>query len=298
MHEDTDLPVPSEKTENIRNLTGKIFINGKTYNGNFEIKKDENGLHVINSIPFEEYVEGVVFSETGKDWELEALKAQAVISRTYAVFHKLVNGEKEFHLTSSVLHQLYKEENRNPLITLAVNKTGGEILTYKGSPIESLYHSICYGKTELPEEIWGESYPYLSSVECNSKETPYENWQRRFTLKEIEDEIDVKEIKDITISAYTATGRVKALSITAGDDETVTVFKATEFRKRMGYKTFPSTDFKIIKNSKGLVFQGRGWGHGVGLSQWGALEMAREGKDYREILAHYYPGSVIEKKQY
>lgn len=298
MHEDTTMPVPEGETENIEKLNGKVFINGKKYNGNFEIKKDKKGLHVINSIPFEKYVEGVVLSETGKEWDIEALKTQAVISRTYAVFHKLVNGEKEFHLTSGVLHQLYKEENKDPLITLAVKETEGEILTYNGAPIESLYHAICYGKTELPQEVWGESYPYIESVDCNSKGTPYENWQRRLTLEDIEKAIDVKEIKDIRISSYTATGRVKTLIIASGDDEAVNEIKATEFRKLLGYKTFPSTDFSITKNRNGLIFHGRGWGHGVGLSQWGALEMAREGKDYREILAHYYPGTAIGKRKH
>jgi stage II sporulation protein D len=296
IHEDPSIPIPSEKSENIEHLNGKIFLNGNTYTGDFEIKKDKNGLRIISTIPFEKYIEGVVTSETGKDWEIEALKAQAVISRTYAVFHKGVNDEKEFHLTSGVLHQLYKEENKDPLVTFAVNETEGEVLTYNGSAVESFYHSICYGKTELPEEVWGKSYPYLEPVECNNKKTPYENWQRKFAIDDMERTFNINKIADISIASLTATGRANTIRITGDDGKILSEINATELRKVLGYKKLPSTDFSITKESGGFVFQGKGWGHGVGLSQWGALEMAREGKNYRDILAHYYPGTLIEKQ--
>lgn len=299
IYEETVTPAPSKEVKDIGSLKGKLFLNGRHYTGDFEIKKDDNGLQFINSIPFEKYVEGVVASETGREWEIEALKAQAVISRTYAVFHKLANMEKEFHLTSGVLNQVYKDENTDPLVTLAVNETGGEILTYNGSPIESFFHSVCYGMTEVPEEVWGTSLPYLKPVECNGNATtPYENWQVSLTFEDMEQAIDIKEIKDISIYAYTSTGRAKTLSITAGDDMTVTEIKATELRRLIGYKKLPSTQFSLSRNGDEIIFEGKGWGHGVGLSQWGALEMAKEGKGYRDILAHYYPGTVLEKRQY
>jgi len=296
IYEDPSIPAPSDKTENIEHLNGKIFLNGNTYTGDFDIKKDENGLHIISTVPFEKYIEGVVSSETGKEWEVEALKAQAVISRTYAVFHKDMNGKKEFHLTSGVLHQLYKEENKDPLVTFAVNETEGEVLTYDVSPVESFYHSICYGKTELPEEVWGKSYPYLEPVECNSKVTPYENWQRRFAASDIERSFNISRIADISIASLTATGRAKTINISGDDGRTLFEINAAELRKVLGYDKLPSTDFSITKEGGGFVFQGKGWGHGVGLCQWGALEMAREGKDYREILSHYYPGTVLKKQ--
>lgn len=298
IYEDAVKPAPSKESKDIGSLNGKLFLNGKHYTGNFEIKKDNNGLQFINSIPFEKYVEGVVASETGKDWEIEALKAQAVISRTYAIFHKLINGEKEFHLTSGVLHQVYNNENKDPLVTRAVNETNSEILTYNGSPIESFFHSVCYGMTEVPEEVWGTKRPYLKPVECNGKKTtPYETWQISLTFEEMGQAIDIMEIKDIKISSYTSTGRVKTLSITAGIDQAVTEIKATELRRLLGYKKLPSTQFLLSKESSMVTFDGKGWGHGVGLSQWGALEMAKEGKDYRYILSHYYPGTVIEKRK-
>jgi len=305
MLDDPDSPLPSERTESMGKLNGKIFFKGESYAGLIEVRRDEKGLYIIDDLPFEKYIEGVVASESGAGVETEALKAQAVISRTYALFHKNLNKEKEYDLTSSVLHQVFKENNINPQITRAVEDTKGEILTYEGAPVETLYHSICIGKTELPEEVWGGgSYPYLKSVDCNSKNTPYDNWKREFTLDEIGKAAGISGgIKDIAIASYTSTGRVKTLKIAADAAGTVLEIKATDLRKSLGYKRLPSTDFSITKGAEGLsdkqsgvTLEGRGWGHGVGLCQWGATEMAREGKNYKEILAHYYPGTSLEKR--
>ncbi len=286
-------PLPSVQAEKVDRLTGKVFFNGQSYSGSFDIMKDENGLYVINKLPFEKYIEGVVASEVGKDWEIEALKAQAVISRTYAIFNKDINTENIFHLTSTVLHQVYKGDNTDPLITQAVEGTTGEILTYEGNPINALYHSTCEGKTELPEEVWVESYPYIKSVECNGVNAPYESWQKKFTFEQISKALAINGITDIDITSYTSTGRAKTLKIVTEASETE--IKATELRKLLGYRALPSTLFSITKNDAEVIFDGKGYGHGVGLSQWGALEMARKGKTYKEILAHFYPGTAITK---
>lgn len=295
MLDSPDNPLPSEEAERIEVLQGKVFFNGQAYAGSFEIIKDKNGLYVINTIPFEKYIEGVVASEIGRDWELEALKSQAVISRTYAVFNKNLNINKNFHVTSSVLHQLYKGDNDDPLITRAVEDTKGEILTYEGNPINALYHATCEGITELPEEVWKNSYPYLKSVECNGKNAPYEIWQRSFASEALGKALGVNDITDVHIASYTSTGRVKTLKIVSDTNEKE--IKATEFRRLLGYKELPSTHFTVTKADTEIVFHGKGYGHGVGLSQWGALEMARQGKTYKEILAHYYPGTVIRNSE-
>ncbi|MBI5100202.1 MAG: SpoIID/LytB domain-containing protein [Nitrospirae bacterium] len=286
-------PLPAEQAEKVERLTGKVFFKGQSYSGSFDIMKDENGLYVINNLPFEKYIEGVVASEVGKDWEIEALKAQAVIARTYAIFNKNLNTENMFHLTSSVLHQVYKGDNTDPFITQAVEGTKGEILTYEGNPINALYHATCEGKTELPEEVWVESYPYMKSVECNGVNAPYESWQKKFTFEQISKALGINGIKDIYIASYTSTGRSKTLKIVTETSEIE--IKATDLRKLLGYRELPSTHFSITKNDTEIIFNGKGYGHGVGLSQWGALEMARKGKTYKEILAHFYPGTAIMK---
>ncbi len=285
---------PAEKAEKIGHLKGETFINDSVYRGFIEVRKDENGLYFINELPFEKYIEGVVAAETGKEWTIEALKAQAVISRTYAVYKKNQNAGKAYHITSSVLHQVYKGDNENKIISEAVKETEGEILTYEGSPIEAFYHSTCRGKTELPDAVWGKSFPYLTSVPCRGKRSPYEYWQRRFHLEEIEKALGLNGIKDISIISFTSTGRVALLKFIADDSEIE--IKATDLRKLLGYRELPSTLFSLTIEGGDVIFTGGGYGHGVGLSQWGALELANEGKNYKTILAYYYPGTVLEKQ--
>jgi stage II sporulation protein D len=289
--------LPSGDARVIDSVTGKVFINGQHYSGNLEIMKDKQGLYVINNLPFEEYIEGVVASEIGLEWEPEALKAQAVISRTYGAFYRGRNEANSFHLTSSTLHQLYKSKNTDPLITYAVKVTEGEILTYHNLPIKALFHAACAGKTEIPEELWEGSYPYLTSVDCYGRNAPYDNWQRKFSTKEISALLKTGRLKDISISSYTATGRVKTLKVLVDEKESARSaieVKAADLRKLLGYNKLPSTYFSLAKKDGYIIFSGKGFGHGVGLSQWGALEMAKQGKNYREILSHYYPGTLLK----
>ena len=295
--------LPSNSAESIDSLNGKVFINGQFYKGRIRIMKDEMGLYVINILPFEKYIEGVVSSEIGEEWELEALKAQAVISRTYAAFFKTINTGKNYHITSSTLHQLYKGENTDSLVAYAVKATEGEILTYENFPIKAFYHATCEGKTEIPEEVWAESYPYLRSVDCNSKNAPFEQWRRKFTFRKIAESLGINRLTDINISSYTSTGRVRTLEVILGDLNTPNFTKeinATDFRRLLGYEELPSTHFSLTKAGKEIVFSGKGYGHGVGLSQWGALEMAKQGNNYTEILTHYYPGTTLinDKEMY
>jgi stage II sporulation protein D len=290
-------PLPTEEAVTVQSINGKIFINDHVYEGSLSILKDEKGLFVVKHLPFEEYIEGVVSSEIDKDWDMEALKAQAVISRTYATYYKKLNEGKGYHLTSTVLHQLYNGENVHSLISYATQLTRGEILMYQNMPIKAFYHASCEGKTELPEEVWGEQYPYLNSVDCQDRDTPYENWQRKFTLNELAQALNMDKIDEIMVKSYTSTGRVKSLIIAAKSEdqhETSMEIDAAKLRRIIGYDELPSTNFKLIPGAGEVIFKGKGFGHGVGLSQWGALEMARQGKDYRQILTHYYPGTVIE----
>jgi stage II sporulation protein D len=286
-------PLPAEKAEKIGHLKGEIFINDNFYRGSIEVRRDEKGLHFINELPFEKYIEGVVAAETGENWAVEALKAQAVISRTYAIYQKNLNTGKDYHITSSVLHQVYKGDNTNEIISQAVKETEGEILTYKGNPIEAFYHSTCRGKTELPDVVWGESYPYLKSVPCRGEHSPYEHWQRRFRLDEIEEALGLNGIKNMRITSFTSTGRVELLRVVTEDSEIE--IKAIDLRKLLGYKELPSTHFSLIIEGGDIIFEGGGYGHGVGLSQWGAQELANEGKNYKEILEYYYPGTALKK---
>jgi stage II sporulation protein D len=271
------------------------LIDDAFYKGDFEVRRDNQGLYFITTLPLERYTAGVIAAETGDDWAIEALKAQAVISRTYALYQKIHAGREDYHITSSILHQVYRGDTDDDRIQRAVEETGGEVLTFKGELIKSFYHATCTGKTELPGEVWGESHPYLQSVPCRGENAPYEQWQRRFQRGEIEKALGLKGIRDMYISSHTATGRVDRLTVVTED--AVQEVKAVELRRLLGYKALPSTDFSMHSENGDVIFAGGGYGHGVGLSQWGALALAHEGKTYREILSHYYPGTVLINSQ-
>jgi stage II sporulation protein D len=292
--EDPYAPLMNEDAEKLGSIQGKIFLNGNDYGGFIDVRRDTNGLHYINELPFDTYIEGVIVAEVGKDWAYEALKAQAVISRTYALYIKNKSLRSDFDITSSVLHQVYKGDATNENIRLSVKETAQEILTYEGEPIRAFYHSTCIGNTELSEEIWKDSYPYLKSVPCRGERSPYEHWVRRFGIEDLEETLGIKGFKDISIISYTSTGRVKKVKISAEESELE--LNAEDLRRIIGYKDLPSTQFTISPAGNYIVFEGSGYGHGVGLSQWGALEMANEGKNYREILQHFYPGATLEKR--
>lgn len=286
-----NIPGKNEKIERMGKMKGNLLVNGTHYPGNIEIWRGPSGLYLINELPLEEYIKNVVSSEVGADWEMEALKTQAVISRTYAIYQKVQNNNANFDLTSSVLHQVYKGSNENARIAYAVMNTEGEILTYNGRPIEALYHSTSGGLTEASEEVFNKSYPYLKPVAGSCETSPYWIWERRIPLEEIEKALKVARIKEIRIASYTSTKRVKAVDI-MHDGGTLTL-KSNDLRKALGWSRLPSTNFTLSRDNGTAVFDGKGYGHGVGLCQWSSLEMARKGMGYREILSYFYPGTTL-----
>jgi stage II sporulation protein D len=285
-------PPKDEKIERMGKLKGDLLVNGTHYPGNIEVWKGSGSLYLINELPLEEYIKNVVSAEVGADWDMEALKTQAVISRTYAVNQKLQNNNPNYDITSSVLHQVYKGTNENARISYAVMTTEGEILTYNGKPIEAFYHSTSGGMTEAPEEVFGRGYPYLKPVAGSCETSPYWIWERRIPIEEIGKALNISGIRDIKASSFTVTKRVKTVDI-SHDRGTLTV-KTTDLRRVLGWNRLPSTNFTLSRDGTTMVFDGKGYGHGVGLCQWSSLEMARSGMSYREILSYFYPGTVIQ----
>lgn len=288
------IPQKNEKIERLGNANGEVLLSGLKYSGIIEFWKGENGLYVINELPLEDYVKGVVTSEVGKNWEIEAIKAQAVAARTYALYQKNRNSGKNmpYDLTSSVMHQVYKGGDIPEDIAMAVESTWGEILTYEGEPIPAFYHSTSGGMTEDPVEVFGQSFPYLKPVKTSCELSPYSIWERRIPVAEIERAASVKDIKDISIESYTVSNRARTLSIVT-DSSKQNIF-AKDLRKELGWDRLPSTMITNIRKTPDFyIFEGKGYGHGVGMCQWTALDMAKKGMNYREILSMFYPGTTI-----
>lgn len=286
------IPSKGEKIKKLGSIKGDLLVMGTHYTGDIDVWKGDNGLYLINELPLEEYVKDVVAVEVRPDWETEALKAQAVISRTYAVYQKKMNGDSIYHIASSVIHQVYKGNNPDERVAHAVAETSSEILTFNNRPIEAFYHSTCGGRTENPEDVFGKNYPYLKSIESNCEISPYWFWEKRIQLTEIEKALNLSGIKEISIKSYTSTNRVKQLDII--NSSGTTTINATDLRKALGWSRLPSTNFHISRDGDSIIFEGKGYGHGVGLCQWSTLQMAREGKNYKEILSLFYPGTTIQ----
>lgn len=289
------IPQKNEKLQKMGIKDGEVELYGKKYSGRLEVWTGENGLYVINEIPLEEYLKGVVAAEVGAKWEEEALKAQAVASRTYALYQKQNNSKNSmlYHLTSSVLHQVYRGNNISDNIVRAVDSTRGEILTYEDSPILAFYHSTSGGLTEDSFEVFGKSLPYLKPVETNSELSPFYVWEKRIAASDIQKALNIPQIKDISLHSQTVTNRIRELKILTNNGEIL--YPAKDLRKNLGWDKLPSTLItELSKDGDFFILRGKGYGHGVGMCQWSAQQMAKEGKSYKEILSKFYPGAVLK----
>src|SRR5208337_37841 len=292
---DARIPKKDVQVEKIGTARGEVILSGMKYFGNIEVWKGEGGLYIINEISMEDYVKGVVAAEVGSKWENEALKAQAVAARTYSLYQRLNNATSKmrYHLTSTVMHQAYKGNDIPASIVKAVDETKGEVLMYKGSLIIAYYHSTSGGMTEDAAEVFGKSYPYLKSVETNCELSPYFMWEKRIPAADIERAMHISGLEDIIIDSYTVSNRVKVFRLVTETGEVEVT--GPDFRKNIGWDALPSTLITdITRDGTTYIVSGKGYGHGVGMCQWSALEMAKEGKSYTDILARFYPGTTIE----
>lgn len=283
----------SNDIEKIKKVSAKTIVSGSTYQGEIEIWKGNDGYFLINVVDLEDYVKGVVSSEVGVHWPEEALKAQAVLARTYAVTHIIRNRQRSFYdVTSSVFHQVYRGDEGSEEVEKAVNDTKGQILVYNGEPIMAFYHACSVEKTEDPKEVFGREYPYLKPVEVLSTPSPYTLWEKKVPFKLLEKALSLEKISSVRILSYTTTNRVKEFEFSNGKNKKVV--KATDLRRLLQWSVLPSTMIKSIRvDEDGVVFEGSGYGHGVGMCQWCAFQMAQEGKNYKEILQYFYPGTEL-----
>ncbi|RKH38475.1 SpoIID/LytB domain-containing protein [Corallococcus sicarius] len=258
--------------------------------GDVVVRLYRNSLQLINVIPLEDYLAAVLGSEMPVSFPLEALKAQAIAARTYALQKKLDSYGAAFHMGSSVLHQVYGGVNReDPKTRAAVEATRGEVLTYDLAPIEAYFHASCGGHTESGQDALQRNLPYLQPVACPCGKLPASRWSA--TLSEGELRKALKASPDgMRVTGRTSTRRVTRVTLSDG-----TLVDGVQFRRKLGYMRLKSLDFDVTSSSKGYVFTGRGFGHGAGLCQWGAKAFADQGRTYREILSHYYPGAEFQQ---
>lgn len=279
---------------------GVIQINGKGYRGTIEVVAAARGLLVIDEIQLEDYLVGLINCEISSQWPIEAVKAQVVIARSFALYQKASRKNMAYHLESTVYDQVYDgcdiEDTR---AARAVEETAGEVLTFEGSVIPAFFHSSCGGHTEASENVWSMKLPYLRGVECTyCMSSPSVIWEQTIPRSKIESILGsagyrVRGLKEIRPISRNRSGRITSLELVSGEGRTT--IQTVTFRKLMGYGVIRSTGFEVKLTDEGFTFIGVGYGHGVGLCQWGAKRRAEEGFSYREILSYYYPGTRISK---
>jgi stage II sporulation protein D len=278
---------------------GILALDGKHYRGTFRVSADHDGkINVINYVNLEAYLYGVVPREMSPKWDEDAVKAQAVAARTYALYIKEKSTDKAFDLVATTASQDYGGyDAENPASSKAVDATRGEVMTYDGRLTIAYFHANSGGFTESAKNVWVADLPYLRGTpDPYSDNIPNGTWDLSLSYQAVRDRLNqyglnvgvITRIRPIDISASGRSLKVMVESTRGG-----TVLKSNDFRLKIGAMQLKSTLFRLQENTGGVQANGKGFGHGVGMSQWGAYRMAQAGHDYREILTHYYAGIEI-----
>jgi len=294
------LPNQAVRVEPSRDAT--IHVNGQRLRGQIEIRRQQDlTLLVINHLDIEDYLRGVISKEAPHYWRMEALKALAIAARTYALAQQQTKAGVDFDVTGDVMSQVYGgREGEKGRTSRAVNDTRGIVLTYQGRLFPAFYHSTCGGRTEHGS-VMGPGYdlePLQGNAACSfCSASPFYRWQQRLSKADVSWALkkhhrgSLWPVDRLEIAERTMTGRVAKVRI-RGRHHYVTL-SGYDFRQLFGFDGIRSTAFSIVPLGDDFVLEGRGWGHGVGLCQWGAAELARRGLVANEILAFYYPDTRV-----
>ena len=248
----------------------------------------------MNRIPIEDYLKGMLGSEMSCSWPIEALKAQAVAARSYAIHQRYYGGKCHYHLESSVIDQVYTGLQKEDISTIqAVADTAGEVLAYEGEPVLALFHSCCGGETRDIAEVFGKPVPYLKPVKCGfDAACPLYRWKRNVSVTKVREVLKNAGLYAGAIEDVSSDEQGRVVVAGAGGKKRL---RTDQVRKALGYSAIPGGWF-VAKTGGGVVtFAGRGSGHGAGMCQYGAKGMAEAGWDYKKILRHYFKGTEIVK---
>ena len=278
---------------------GPLRVGARDYIGALEIWRQGEGLLLVNDVAMEEYVAGTVRGEASERWPAEALRALAVVARTYAVFQQNRSAGRVFHLVSGNQDQNFVGlALEGSPAREAARTTAGQVLTWQGRVFPTFYHSDSGGFTEAPQSVFsGDGVPPLEGVRDEfSMDSPNYTWTVTIPLAVIGDRlrrggIDVGQVTRLTVLERSPSFRVARMTVE--HSRGTATLRGADFRRLIGYDALKSTLFVPVAHNGAVRFEGRGWGHGVGLSQFGAKGMADRGYTYPQILDHYYPGTSL-----
>jgi len=296
---------------------GDFQLKQRGYRGRLQVLVGGSGLRAINHVGLESYLPSVVGSEMPASWPQAALRAQAVAARTYALRQR--KPADPFDLSATVSSQVYKGvDAETPSTREAVLSTRGQVLMYGSSLANAVFHSSSGGATENSGDLWSQQLPYLVSVPDFDQASPVQAWQQRLEPEQLQQAFaEIGGAQRIDVLSTTSTGRVRQARV-SGPSGTLVVSGA-QLRSRLGLRS-TMVRFELVPSElaalpplpllpeqfevggfqpqvqlplPSLLAVGRGYGHGVGMSQWGALGLAQRGQSYDQILRHYYRGTEL-----
>lgn len=283
---------------------GLVFIGDKWYRGRALLAPDANGVTAVNYVDLEQYLYSVVGGEMPTGWHLEALKAQAVAARTYVLYQRQTSANRVFDVGDTARWQVYRgvEEEASSTIA-AVDATQGQVLTYDGQLIESVFHSSSGGCTENVEEVWSSPRAYLRHVQDYDYDAPVYQWTVSFTAEQLRQRITGvgNVLRFVPEQVTRSCGRIVSMRVEG--DAGSRVLRGSELRDAFGLRS----TFFTVQPTMGSVastqrvasapvqfeVQGQGFGHGLGMSQWGAYALAQNGNTYHQIVQYYYSNAVL-----
>jgi stage II sporulation protein D len=272
---------------------GYVWIGDRWYRGDTQLISQSGQITAINHVNLEQYLYSVVGAESYASWPLEALKAQAVAARTYALYKKSQNNNRYYDVDTTTATQVYKGLDTEFTSTVqAVGETNGQVMTYNGKTILAVFHSSSGGHTENVEDIWSSNLPYLRGVVDYDQTAPEYQWSKTFTGSQLGNLIGgVGTITSMTPERTTPQGRIVTMRV-SGTGGTKRI-NGEQLRQALNLKS-TLVNISALGNGSFQVY-GRGFGHGVGLSQWGAESLAQQGLNYQQILGHYYSNASLSQ---
>jgi len=292
----TDISSPSFR---IRAKDNNLLFNGVPRRGAIVLTMNSKGMAVVNNLPLERYLVGLVNGEIDSKWPPEAVKAQVIAARTFALY-RMEENQALYDVRDDIGDQVYPGAvNEDQMAKMAVKATRGQVLYYGDGLLPAFYHSTCGGRTADVADVWGTAHPALISVLCGDcNEAPRFRWQAVMDQRQLQSILDdlypgMGSVRSLGVYRRSPDGRTAVMEIKTTDDRVLV--SSGDFRRETGYMTLLSTMFTIRGEGGKVIFDGRGFGHGVGLCQWGARGASERGLKYRQILGKYYPGSRIRK---
>jgi len=305
----------------IQSKSQSFRLYDRTLQGELEVRPNgKGGLSLVNQLPLERYLVGLINHEISSTWPMESLKAQAVVARTYALYRKQNANRKYYDLESTTLDQVYGGSHREDRRSMrAVRDTRGEVLTVNGNLVSAFYHSCCGGSTDLAQNVWGTPYEGFRAVKCEyCTQAPQYFWIYKISVGQLRQKLSegghfLESLEKIRVVKTTPFGR--ALLIRVRGDGGQFDLSGNQFRRIVGFQKIKSTLFRIQgpqwaeaslsekdpvkipvwQDDSKVQFIGGGNDHGVGMCQWGARGMAEKGFSYKDIIRFYYPEARLKR---